>query len=73
MLMDILKIINYIREYKLTKSDFCKKCGITPSMLDDIIYYGKSVDFKVAQKLADEIGMGGELYIYDYQLNYFFL
>ena len=73
MLMDILKIINYIREHKLTKSDFCKKCGITPSMLDDIVYFGKSVDFKVAQKLADEIGMGGELYIYDYQLNYFFL
>ena len=73
MLMDILKIINYIRKHKFKKSDFCKKCSITPSMLDDIVYFGKSVDFKVAQKLADEIGMGGELYIYDYQLNYFFL
>ena len=46
--MNILRIINYIRKHKLKKSEFCKKCGITPSMLDDIIYYGKSVDFKVS-------------------------
>jgi hypothetical protein len=72
--MGILKIINYIRKHKLKKSEICKKCGITPSMLDDIIYFGKSVDFKVAQKLADEMGMGVyELYIYDYQLNYLLL
>lgn len=72
--MNILRIINYIREHKLTKSEFCKKCGITPSMLDDIIYYGKSVDFKVAERISQAMGMGVyELYIYDYQLNYFTL
>ena len=72
--MNILRIINYIREHKLTKSEFCNKCGITPSMLDDIVYFGKSVDFKVAERISQAMGMGVyELYIYDYQHNYFFL
>jgi hypothetical protein len=43
-------------------------------MLDDIIYYGKSVDFKVAERISQAMGMGVyELYIYDYQLNYLLL
>lgn len=72
--MNILRIINYIREHKLTKSEFCKKCGITPSMLDDIVYFGKSVDFKVAERISQVMGMGVyELYIYDHQPNYFTL
>ena len=72
--MNILRIINYIRKHKLKKSEFCKKCGITLSMLDDIIYYGKSVDFKVAERISQVMGMGVyELYIYDHQPNYFTL
>lgn len=64
--MNPLKIINYIREHKLTKTDFCKLCNIKLSMLDDIIYYGKTVDFAIAERIAKSLGLGVyELYTFD--------
>lgn len=64
--MNPLKIINYIREQKITKSEFCKLCNIKPSTLDCIVYYGNMIDHSVAEKICNVIGIGiYELYIYD--------
>ena len=70
--MNILKIIKYFRRNKITKSEFCAKCNISPSMLDDVVYYGKNVDFKVAERMADMMGVGVyELYTFDYHSEHF--
>ena len=62
--MNILKIIDYIRIHNITKNEFCKKCNIKISTLDDIIYYGKHVDYQVAEKISEVMGLGVyELYI----------
>lgn len=72
--MDSIKIINYIRKHHLTKSEFCKKCNITLSLLDDIVYYGKSVDFQIAERISDAMGIGVyALYSHDYQPTYYVL
>ena len=64
--MNPLKIINYIRENKLTKTDFCKKCNIDISLLDGIIYYGKSIDYSITERIASVMGIGVyELFIFD--------
>ena len=35
-------------------------------MLDDIIYYGKTVDFAIAERIAKSLGLGVyELYTFD--------
>ena len=68
--MNALKIIEYIRKHNITKSEFCKKCNISLSTLDDIIYYGKSVDYMVAKKISDTMGIGVyALYSYEYNTN----
>lgn len=68
--MNALKIIEYIRKHNITKSEFCKKCNISLSTLDDIIYYGKSVDYMVAEKISDAMGIGVyALYSYEYNTN----
>ena len=65
-----LKIIEYIRKHNITKSEFCKKCNISLSTLDDIIYYGKNVDYMVAEKISDAMGIGVyALYSYEYNTN----
>ena len=56
--MNPLKIINYIQQHNLTKEQFCKLCDINVSTLDDIVYYGKSVDYKVAEKISNVMGIG---------------
>ena len=64
--MNPLKIINYIRVNNLTKSEFCKICNIKLSILDDIVYYGNNVDFKIVEKISNVMGIGVyELYIFD--------
>ena len=69
--MNPLKIIKYIRQNKLTKSEFCKMCNISATTLDSIIYYGKSVDFSVVEKISATIGIGVyELYMHN-STNYF--
>lgn len=70
--MNPLKIIEYIKNHKLTKSDFCKKCNIDISTLDDIVYYGKNVDMSIAERISEAMGVGlYELYSYEHQSNYF--
>ena len=70
--MNPLKIIEYIRMHNLTKSEFCKMCEITLSTLDNIVYYGNNVDYDVAEKISVAMGIGVyELYVCDYQSNYF--
>ena len=65
--MNIIKIIEFIRNHKLTKNQFCQMCKITPSILDGIIYYGKGIDYAVAEKISDAMGIGVyELYTCDY-------
>jgi len=72
--MNPIKIIEYIRQHKLTKSEFCKMCNISLPMLDDIVYYGKTINHKVAEKIADAMGIGFyDLYTYDYPAYYFTL
>lgn len=56
--MNPLKIIEFIRQQKITKEQFCKLCKIDLSTLDDIIYYGKSVDYKVTERICDVMGIG---------------
>lgn len=64
--MNPLKIINYIRENKLTKTEFCKKCNIDISLLDSIIYYGKSIDYTITERIASVMGIGVyELFTFD--------
>ena len=64
--MNPLRILVFIRKHKLTKDDFCRLCSISVTMLDDIIYYGKIVDFKVSEKIADAMGIGVyELFSFD--------
>lgn len=64
--MNPLKIINYIRENKLTKTDFCKKCYIDISLLDSIIYYGKTIDYSITERIASVMGIGVyELFTFD--------
>ena len=64
--MNPLRILNYIRQNKLTKAEFCKLCKIKVSMLDDIIYYGKTIDFKIAERMAESMGLGVyELFMFD--------
>lgn len=66
--MNPLKIIEYIREHKLTKSEFCKICNITLATLDDIVYYGACKDFEIAEKISDAMNIGVyELYSPLYQ------
>ena len=66
--MNPLRIIDYIREHKLTKTQFCKICNIKLSTLDKIVYYGKVIDFSIAEQIAESMGMGVyELYTYDYR------
>ena len=68
--MNPLKIIEYIRRNKLTKSEFCKMCNISIDMLDNIVYYGHNVDYNIAEKICDAMGIGVyELYTYDYSFN----
>ena len=55
--MNPLRILNYIRQNKLTKAEFCKLCKIKVSMLDDIIYYGKTIDFKIAGDKARSLNV----------------
>jgi len=70
--MNPLKIIEYIRQHNISKSQFCKMCNITLSALDSIVYYGKNVDYSVVEKIADAMGIGVyELYTYNYQSNYY--
>lgn len=56
--MNPLKIINYIRENKITKYQFCKKCNITLSTLDAIIYYNKIVSYEILERIANAMGTG---------------
>ena len=72
--MNIFKIIDYIRRHNITKNEFCKKCNISLSTLDDIIYYGKRVDCQVAEKISDVMGIGVyELYTHESRPYYYIL
>ena len=63
--MNPLTIIKFIRDNSLTKEEFCKKCNITIDILDNIIYYGTTIEFKIAERISDAMGIGVyELYIY---------
>ena len=65
--MNPLRIIDYIRENKLTKTQFCKMCNISTSTLDTLVYYGKSVDFSIMEKIAEGMNVGVyALYTYDH-------
>ena len=65
--MNPFKIIQFIRQPKLSKEDFCKLCDIDVQLLDNIVYYGYSVEFKIAERIADAMGIGVYLlYTYDY-------
>ena len=66
------QIIEYIRRNNLTKSEFCKMCNITPKTLDDIIYYGKTIDCQKAEKISNTMGIGiYELYCCNNPMNTF--
>ena len=56
--MNPLKIIEYIRQHKLTKSEFCKMCNISIATLDNIIYYGHNVDYKIAEEISNVMEIG---------------
>ena len=65
--MNPFKIIQFIRQHKLSKEDFCKLCDIDIQLLDNIVYYGYSVEFKIAERIADAMSIGVYLlYTYDY-------
>jgi len=55
--MNSLKIIEYMRNNKLSKENFCKLCEIDLQTLDDMVYYGK-YDNKTLEKIADKINIG---------------
>lgn len=57
-MINIIKVIQYIRETNITKDKFCELCNIKSQLLDDIIYYGKRIDFKIAEKIAEVIEIG---------------
>ncbi len=62
--MNPLKIINYIRQHKITKEMFCKMCNINLHTLDCIIYYGTTIDFEIAERISLAMGVGVyELYM----------
>lgn len=63
--MNPLIIIKYIRQNKLSKNQFCKLCNIATTTLDDIVYYGKSVDYIIAERISHVMGIGV------YELYYF--
>ena len=56
--MNPITIINYIKEHKITKEQFCKMCDITIDTLDGIIYYGQTINFKTAERIAKRMDMG---------------
>lgn len=56
--MNPLVIIQYIRQHNMTKSEFCKICSITIQMLDDIVFYGKCPNYKVAEKISKATKLG---------------
>lgn len=64
-MLNLKVIINYIREHKLTKEQFCQKCKITIETLDGIVYYGEIIDFKTSERIAKSMGIGVyELFCY---------
>ena len=65
--MNSYKIIKFIRQHRLTKNEFCKMCNISPTILDNIVYYDKNTDYQTAKNISTAMGIGVyELYTYDY-------
>lgn len=54
--MNSLKIIEYMREHKLSKCDFCKLCEIDIQTLDEIVYFGK-YDNQTLEKIATKLNI----------------
>ena len=54
MKYNIELIENYLKEHNLSKSAFCKKCGISLSVLKSI-YAGKVIRTLTAVRVLDEL------------------
>lgn len=55
--MNPLIIIEYIRQHKLTKEEFCKFCEINIETLDDMIYFDK-YNNETLEKISDKTNIG---------------
>ena len=56
--MNPLIIIEYIRKQNITKEEFCERCNINLSTLDNIVYYGKRVDYEIMEHISIAMKIG---------------